>query len=155
MLLRCAAAVSLTFCLGLAACASSGGGGDLGEVSVAPDGVLMRGGAPRSDMAFLYADRGCMPLSLDGNRKLDLLGNPQKIVRTNDYIGTAIYAVAPGSHTLMVRSVVAATGQDHEAFPVTPLNAQARHFYGIDCVHSDSGIAVQVTDRDHLGRRND
>ena len=111
MLLRCAAAVSLTFCLGLAACASSGGGGDLGEVSVAPDGVLMRGGAPRSDMAFLYADRGCMPLSLDGNRKLDLLGNPQKIVRTNDYIGTAIYAVAPGSHTLMVRSVVAATSR--------------------------------------------
>jgi hypothetical protein len=146
---------SLVFCLGLGACASSGGGGAVGVVSVSPDGVLTRGGGSHTDLAFVYADRGCKPFAIDGDKVLDILGDPQKIVRTNDYIGTAIYAVPPGAHTLTVRSTTSVDGQGREAFPVTPLNVQARHFYGIDCVRDGEKVDVQVSDRDHLGSRND
>lgn len=155
MLLRCTAAASLILCLGLAACASSGGGGEVGVVSVTPDGVLLRAGTARTDLAFVYAERGCMPVALDRSKALDLLGNPQKIVRTNDYVGTAIYAVEPGAHTLIVRSLASVGGQSREAFPVARLNAQARHFYGIECTRDGDTIDVQISDRDHLGARND
>jgi hypothetical protein len=144
----------LALCLALSACASAGGGGGDG-VSVSSDGILTRAGAQHGNMGFVYADKGCAPFALDGGKTLDLLGNPLQVVDTNDYIGTAIYAVPVGSHQLMVRSVVSVGGIGREAFPVTPLTVRARHFYGIDCAHNGGTVDISVTDRDHLGSRNE
>ncbi|HWD26631.1 MAG TPA: hypothetical protein VG387_05675 [Rhizomicrobium sp.] len=146
-------ASTITLCLALCACASSGGGGD--HVSITADGMLTRGGASRGDVGFVYADKDCIPFAIDGNQSLDLLGDPQRVVQTNDYIGTMIYAVPAGAHTLTVRSWINADGQGHEAFPTAPLTVRPRHFYGIDCAHHDGQASVMVSDHDHVGRRSD
>ena len=147
-------AVSLT--LALMACASSNDGGARdGAVLVSADGLLTRGAAVRADRGFIYADKGCFPFALDGSKSLDLLGDPRQVVQSNDYIGAAIYAVSPGRHQLTVRSMISVAGMEREALPVTALTVQARHFYGIDCVHNGGTVDISVTERDHLGRRND
>jgi hypothetical protein len=140
----------------LAACASDGGGPVVaGSISVSNDGVMTRAGRARADLAFIYADKDCLPLALDEDKTLLYLGDPQKVVRTNDYIGTRIYAVAPGTHTLAVHSEIASEGLTHEALPSKTTTFQARHFYGVDCVRNNGKVDIAITDRDHLGRGND
>ena len=139
---------------GATASGGGGGGSDGGAPSVGADGILTRGGVSRSDMGFLTAERGCKPFALDGNKVLDLLGDPQTVVQTNDYIGTLIYALSAGTHRLTMRSSVGVVGMDHEALPTTTIVVQARHFYAVDCVHTGDTVDVSITERDHLGRRN-
>src|SRR6202012_5980102 len=139
-------------CLALGACASSGGaGGD--RVSVSAEGVLARGGAPRADTGFVYAERGCIPFALNGSQSLDFLCDPQRVVQTNDYIGPMIFAVPAGAYTLTVRAKGSVDVEGHEVFPTAPLTVQARHFYSVDCVRSGNQVAVSIGDHDHVGSR--
>ena len=147
----------LLLSMSLAACVSGGGAVNVarGSVSVSADGVLTQDGRDRTDVAFLYADQDCTPLALDQDKTFLFLGNPQKIVRTHDYIGTRIYALPPGAHTLAVHSEIESEGFNHEALPSKTFTFQARHFYGVDCVRSNGQVDIAITDRDHLGASRD
>jgi len=148
-------AVAALGCCVLLGCSGSDAGGSLlsndGVWTYVADGTQHR----RADLAYFFFDKDCALAVDSANAGLNYLGDPQKLLSTDEYLGTSLYAAAPGPRTLKLRMAKTIEGHAYAGAPDKSGDFQARHFYGFDCsVDCENKITVTLIDRDRISEKH-